>query len=44
MQFKKKQNVLILRNSGLLEKAVISDIVDDDYIVHWTDNGKIRGN
>ena len=34
MQIKKKQIVQILRNSGELEEAVISDIVKCDYLVN----------
>ena len=43
MQFKKNEMVQILRNSGGLEEAIVTDIVQGDYIVTWKENGKKRG-
>ena len=43
MQFKKKETVQILRNSGGLEEAVVTDIYQEDYMVTWKENGKKRG-
>ena len=44
MQFQKKQMVRIMRNSGDLEEAVVSDIIKCDYLVNWKENGKKKCN